>query len=187
MCTSRSRDASARARATNVFPRERNVKCSDEPAFWRPDLLKELEGSKVFAPVSPNRYRPTIKGALILSPDAMAAALLGALLELLGLPAHFHSPVRGLDATLRRLRPSHVVVDVEAPALRDDAFLGRALMTGARVVIFGRTDRSAAVSDLVQRYGAIAVELPRDLDRLPVVLAIPASGSSPRPPRSTAP
>ncbi len=77
---------------------------------------------------------------LILSADAVAAALLGALIETLGYSVRFARPPETTDQTLRRVRPSVCLLDCDDPENCSDEFLGRAAMRGISVVVFGKRD-----------------------------------------------
>ena len=89
---------------------------------------------------------------LILSADAIAAALLGALIETLGYPVRFARPPETADETIRRVRPSVCLLDCEDPENCSDAFLGHAAMRGISVVVFGKREalehlRALALAD----------------------------------------
>jgi CheY-like chemotaxis protein len=74
---------------------------------------------------------------LILSDDAVAAALLGALVETLGYSVRFARPPENADQSIRRVRPKVCLLDCDDPATCSDEVLGRAAMRGISVVIFG--------------------------------------------------
>jgi DNA-binding NtrC family response regulator len=74
---------------------------------------------------------------LILSADAVAAALLGALIETLGYPIRFAQPPEPVDQTIRRVRPKVCLVDCDDPSACNDEILGRAAMRRISVVVFG--------------------------------------------------
>jgi CheY-like chemotaxis protein len=73
---------------------------------------------------------------LILSDDAVAAALLGALIETLGYAVKFARPPENPDQSFRRLRPKVCLLDCDDPARCSDEVLGRATMRAIPVVIF---------------------------------------------------
>jgi DNA-binding NtrC family response regulator len=75
---------------------------------------------------------------LIISADAVAAALLGALIETLGYAVRFARPPETADQTMRRVRPTVCLLDCEDPEHCSDEFLGRAAMRGVSVVVFGK-------------------------------------------------
>ncbi len=77
---------------------------------------------------------------LVLSHDAVAAALLGALVETLGYAVKFAQPPEGVDGALRRTRPKVALIDCEDPESCSDETIGRAVMRGVCVIVFGRTE-----------------------------------------------
>ena len=74
---------------------------------------------------------------LVLSQDAVAAALLGGLVETLGYDVHFARAPESVEASIRRVRPRICLIDCVDPTPCSDEFLGRAAMRGISVVIFG--------------------------------------------------
>jgi CheY-like chemotaxis protein len=94
---------------------------------------------------------------LILSDDAVAAALLVALVETLGYPVRFARPPENTDQTIRRVRPKVCLLDCVNPAFCNDEVLGRAAMRRISVVIFG-------TSAALDRVRALALE--HDIDML---------------------
>ena len=94
---------------------------------------------------------------LILSADAVGAALLGALIETLGYAVRFGQPSEPPEESLRRVRPQVCLVDAVDPNACSPELLGRSRMRGIGVVIFGR-------SEALERIRALAVE--HDLDTL---------------------
>src|SRR4051812_38127540 len=77
---------------------------------------------------------------LILSDDAVAAALLGALIETLGYSVKFARPPEDTEQSIRRVRPNVCLLDCDDPAKCTDEVLGRAAMRRISVVIFGRVE-----------------------------------------------
>jgi hypothetical protein len=107
---------------------------------------------------------------LILSADPLAAALLGAAVELAGHVPHFVRQGEPARDALLRVRPRLVLVDCDHDESCTDEFVGPALMTGARVMLFRsrRTerDRTAFASRLSLR----VVEMPAEHEVLKSVL-----------------
>ena len=103
---------------------------------------------------------------LILSSDAVAAALLGALLESLGYLVRFYHPPEVPDAALKRERPSVVMVDCDDPTVMKDELFGRARMRGISVVIFGSSDALNRVQRLVTEHALDGIIMPASLDAL---------------------
>ena len=107
---------------------------------------------------------------LILSADPLAAALLGAAAELAGYDALFPHASEPPRAALLRLRPRLVLVDCDHETACSEAFVGPALMTGAKVLIF-RSRRSVHdASELARRTQVTVLELPLEGSRLTTVL-----------------
>ena len=99
---------------------------------------------------------------LILSADVLAAALLGAAVELAGHQPHFpESHERPRDA-LRRVRPRLVVVDCDHEEACAESFVGPALMTGAQLLLFDSHKRADRGVTAARRLGLDVVHLPED-------------------------
>lgn len=107
---------------------------------------------------------------LILSTDPLAAALLGAAVELAGHAPVFAAPAEGARSALLRLRPHVVLIDCDHDDACSDAFVGPALMVGARVH-FLRSPRSRRdVGDTARRLGISVIDLPAAHDTLASLL-----------------
>ena len=111
-----------------------------------------------------------LAAVLIFSADTVGAALLGAVVELVGhlpqFPRHDEPP---RDALLR-VRPRHVLVDCDHEACADE-FVGPALMTGARITLFRSFRATRDATALSARAGLTVLELPADHERLMELLA----------------
>lgn len=127
--------------------------------------------------VNANRYRPTRAAALILSPDALGAALLGAAVEVSGLTVGFPAENETARDALRRMRPSHVLIDCDDGNASDESIIGPALMTGARIFLFGADSRMRTRKHLAIRFHMGAIVLPIDVGRLASILATPTAES----------
>jgi hypothetical protein len=103
---------------------------------------------------------------LILSADTLAAALLGAAVELAGHQPHFPEPLEAARAALRRVRPRLVVVDCEHTDACSESFVGPALMTGAQLLLFDSHKRGDGGVTVARRLGLDVVHLPEDHDVL---------------------
>jgi hypothetical protein len=174
------------ATATNVCREKLNVKRRSGGLLGPPHLLGATVVPSLSAHVSSNVYRPTVTGALILSPDPLAGALIGAAVELLGLSPAFPHPAEGAAAALRRNRVTHVLIDCSDACVTDESVLGPAMMTGARLFLFGTDGALHVRHPAVARYQLRLISIPADLDRLAEILAIPASESTRRRRRPTA-
>ena len=101
--------------------------------------------------------------ALVLSGDALIAALLGALLEIHGYTPFFPEPEEAPRDALRRARPGVVLVDCEHDSACNEAFFGPATMTGARVIMYSASRSRQEVSSFSAKYGFDWFILPIDL------------------------
>ena len=100
---------------------------------------------------------------MIFSEDPLAAALIGAAVELVGFKPTFPSDGEPPRDALLRERPGLVLVDCDHEAAWGPNFFGPVLMTGARLMLVGsrRTRRDA--TDVAARFGLRAMTLPADL------------------------
>jgi len=103
---------------------------------------------------------------LILSSDAVAAALLGALVETLGYLVRFYHPPEDPDAALKRERPSVAMVDCDDPTMMKDDLFGHARMRGISVVMFGTSDALRQVRQLALEHALDTLIMPASLDAL---------------------
>lgn len=103
---------------------------------------------------------------LILSSDAVAAALLGALVETLGYLVRFYHPPEDPDEAIRRARPSVAMVDCEDPTVMNDGVLGRARMRGISVVMFGSAEALNRVRQLALEHELDTLIMTASLDEL---------------------
>jgi hypothetical protein len=108
---------------------------------------------------------PTRRLVLILSQDAVAAALLGALVETLGYLVQFHRPP-GNVRPLHRTQPSVAMVNCNDPSLLTADLLSRTKMLGGSVVIFGVPDAITRVRALAREFGLHALLMPVSLEAL---------------------
>jgi hypothetical protein len=137
---------------------------------YAPSLAPMHRNSYPQRSVNQHTYSRRASAALILSPDVMAAALVGAAVELAGLRAEFARSGETLKDALARIRASHVLIDCDDPLARDETMLGPALMTGARLFYFGAATRVNAERDLAARFQARLIALPDDVERLRDIL-----------------
>jgi hypothetical protein len=107
---------------------------------------------------------------LIFSEDPLAAALLGAAVELVGFEPTF--PLRGESPrqALLRKRPPLVLVDSDDEAACRPSFLGPALMTGARVLLLCRRRALHYGATIATHLGLRTIEMPVDLASMAAAL-----------------
>ena len=99
---------------------------------------------------------------LILSDDAVAAALLGALIETLGYAVRFARPPETTDQTIRRVRPKVCLLDCVDPDACTPELLGRAAMCQISVVIFGTREALDRVRALALEHSIDTLLVPPD-------------------------
>ena len=130
-----------------------------------------------------NQYADRRANAVaIVSPDPLLAALIGAAVELVGFRAAFPRPDESPLDALIRLRAAYVLIDCEDPSASDEALLGRGLMRGARLFLFGSADQLAPLRTRAARFNAELIELPRDIALLHDILSRrPQSDREPQP------
>ena len=97
---------------------------------------------------------------LVLSNDALAAALLGALIEMEGGRAAFANAGESPRDAVRRLRPGLVFVDCDNAEACRTAFIGPAKMMGAAVVLFGPRGAAQAVRAHAETNGTDLLLIP---------------------------
>jgi DNA-binding NtrC family response regulator len=103
---------------------------------------------------------------LILSSDAVAAALLGALVETLGYLIRFYHPAEDPDAALKRERPTVAMVDCDDPTVMKEDVFGHARMRGISVVMFGSADALRRVRQLALEHALDTLIMPASLESL---------------------
>jgi hypothetical protein len=103
---------------------------------------------------------------LVLSSDPLAAALVGAAIELAGHAPRFPKSDEAARSALLRVRPRLVIIDCDHEDACSDSFIGPALMTGSRVLLIRsrRTRRDA--SELSGRLGLRVLEMPMEHEPL---------------------
>ena len=107
---------------------------------------------------------------LVLSSDPLAAALVGAAIELAGHAPRFPKSDEAARTALLRVRPRLVIIDCDHEDACSDSFIGPALMTGSRVLLIRsrRTRRDA--SELSGRLGLRVLEMPMEHEPLTRIL-----------------
>lgn len=103
---------------------------------------------------------------LIFSADPVAAALLGAAVELAGHAPQFPRQDESARIALRRVRPGLTLIDCDHGEACSDAFVGPALMTGAKVLLFRSSRTRLDARDVSKRLDVRVIDLPTDHDAL---------------------
>ena len=107
---------------------------------------------------------------LVLSSDPLAAALLGAAIELAGHAPRFPHSDEAARAALLRVRPKLVMIDCDHEDGCSDAFIGPALMTGGRVLLFRSPRARRDVTELAGRLGVRVIDMPVEHESLTHIL-----------------
>jgi hypothetical protein len=102
----------------------------------------------------------------VLSSDPLAAALLGASIELSGHDPYFAQADESSRNALLRVRPLLVVIDCDHEESCSEAFVGPALMTGSAVLLFRSRRTKRDIGDLAERLGVTVMDLPREHETL---------------------
>ena len=108
----------------------------------------------------------TRSAVLIFSEDPLAAALIGAAVELIGFAPAFATDGASPRGALIRVRPRLVLVDCAHEGACGPSFIGPALMTGARVVLLGSRHSRRDPRALAASFGVRALTLPADVDAI---------------------
>jgi len=103
---------------------------------------------------------------LIFSTDPLAAALLGALVELAGHAPQFQREDEAARGALMRVRPRLVLIDCDHEETCAEAFVGPALMTGAQVMLYRSRRTRQQSREFAGRLGLRVMELPADQEKL---------------------
>jgi hypothetical protein len=136
-------------------------------------LLTMTGTRSVNAHVNATPYRPTTAAALIVSPDPLGGALVAAAVEMVGVrPIFLRAGERPREA-IRRGRPAYVLIDCGDESASDEAVLGPAMMTGARVFLFGDANSTQRMRHVAVRFRLGTIVLPQDVDRLAAILMLP--------------
>jgi hypothetical protein len=103
---------------------------------------------------------------LIFSADPLAAALLGAVVELAGHAPYFPQQEEAARGALMRVRPRLVLIDCDHEESCSEGFVGPALMTGAQVILCRSRRTQRDTREFAARMGLSAIVLPNDHDTL---------------------
>jgi len=128
-------------------------------------------------PVTHDAMQPSAMGddvsrtpVLVLSSDPLAAALLGAAIELAGHAPRFPQSDESPRSALLRVRPRLVVIDCDHEDACSETFIGPALMTGSQVVLFRSRRTRRDVGEMAGRLGLRTVEMPAEHESLTSLL-----------------
>ena len=116
--------------------------------------------------VTDDAHRAARQVVLIISRDAVGAALVGALVETLGHPVRFVVPPESTDDALRRVRPAVAMVDCEDPSIIGPELIGRARMRGVSVLLFGSAEALRGVRTLATQFDLHGLIMPATAEHL---------------------
>ena len=123
-----------------------------------------------FGPRRAHRDLSRQQRVLILSHDAVGAALLGALVETLGYAVSFAQPLEIAEASVRRLHPRICLVDCNDARSCRTEFFARATMRGVSVVIYGRAEALERVRTSAMTHEIEMLRMPPTPEELELVL-----------------
>ncbi|MEO8623425.1 MAG: hypothetical protein ABI625_20280 [bacterium] len=104
----------------------------------------------------------SLQSVLILSSDPLAAALLGAAVELASHLPHFQRQGESARTALLRVRPRLALIDCDHEESCSDEFIGPAIMTGAKVLLFRSLRTKRDMSELAGRLSLRTVDMPSE-------------------------
>lgn len=131
--------------------------------------------SSLSAQVNGPPYSRRARTALIISPDPLGAALLGAATELAGCRVAYVQEEESVPDAIRRVKPVAVLLDATHPIVSEPASLGPALMTGASIILYGSAARLRDLTMLVTTSRASTIALPDGIGELPALLMATAA------------
>jgi len=102
----------------------------------------------------------TRHAVLVFSSDPLAAALLGASIELSGHDPFYPQPGESSRSALLRVRPQLVLIDCDHEESCSEGFVGPALMTGSEVLLFRSRHTQRDIGNLGDRLGVTVMDLP---------------------------
>jgi len=108
---------------------------------------------------------------LVFSTDPLAAALLGAAVELAGYRPTFPDDGEPSRDAVMRLRPQAALVDCDHVDACTEAFFGPALMVGARVAVFSSSRSQRTLDPIAEQFSVRQFTLPIEFPALQLLLA----------------
>ena len=108
----------------------------------------------------------TAATVLVFSTDSLAAALLGAAVELAGHSVAFPQAGESPRDAVMRVRPRAALVDCDHEEACTESFFGPAMMVGARVAVFSSQRSQRALAPIAEQFRVRMFELPIDFPEL---------------------
>jgi hypothetical protein len=103
---------------------------------------------------------------LIFSTDPLAAALLGAGVELARATPAFPRDQESAREALLRVKPRLVMIDCDHEEACSEALFGPAMMIGARISVFSSTRSRRVLEPIAREFNVATFDLPIDFDEL---------------------
>jgi hypothetical protein len=128
------------------------------------------------SPVTPRSDGTSIRddvtrhAVLVFSSDPLAAALLGAAIELAGHLPHFVQQDEAARSALLRVRPRLVLIDCDHVEACSEEFVGPALMMAARVLLFRSRRTERDVTEFADRLDLRVIDMPLEHNALTTTL-----------------
>lgn len=144
---------------------ERQVRNPDDSQVnWSPSCAHRASLPRSWPRSQPLKGRADVSRipVLILSDDSLAAALLGAAVDLAGESPFFPDGGESPRVALRRVRPSVILVDCDHQGACSEEFIGPALMTGARVLLVRSRRTETDRTRFAHRLNLVVAELPME-------------------------
>lgn len=138
-------------------------------------MPRDHGASSLSAQVNGQTYSRRARTALVISPDPLGAALIGAATELAGCRVAYVHEGESVPDAIRRVKPVAVLLDATHPIVSEPASLGPALMTRASVILFGPPARLRDLSTLIATSRASTIPLPDGIGELPALLTTAAT------------
>ena len=110
------------------------------------------------------------QAVLIISSDPLAAALLGAAVELAEHMPHFVRADERARSALLRVRPRLVLIDCDHEEACTDEFVGPAIMTGAHILLFRSNRTTADRAGFSERFDLRILDMPREHGEITAIL-----------------
>jgi hypothetical protein len=104
----------------------------------------------------------SLHSVLIFSSDPLAAALLGAAVELAGHLPYFQQKGESSRSALLRVRPRLALIDCDHEESCSEEFIGPAMMTGARILLFRSPRTKRDMSEMSDRLALRTVDMPAE-------------------------
>lgn len=107
---------------------------------------------------------------LVFSHESLAAALIGAAVEVAGFTPVFPYDGESPRDAVMRVRPRVALVDCDHPDACTEAFFGPALMVGARTAVFSSARSQRQIVEIAKQFRVARFTVPIEFDQLKALL-----------------